>query len=117
MKILIAVDGSECSDGAVEEVSKRPWPADSAVRIISVCGPCEIFPTLPAKMDENPQFLPLRRRINHFTRTLCSKISGLYRVARWLPLLATTCEEGVKKLWRRSYYSIIYCGHIGTLSP
>jgi nucleotide-binding universal stress UspA family protein len=36
MKILIAVDGSECSDVAVEEVVKRPWPADSAVRIISV---------------------------------------------------------------------------------
>jgi hypothetical protein len=36
MKILIAVDGSECSDVAVEEVAKRPWPADSVVRIISV---------------------------------------------------------------------------------
>src|SRR5262245_42783356 len=36
MKILIAVDGSECSDVAVEEVAKRLWPADSAVRIISV---------------------------------------------------------------------------------
>jgi hypothetical protein len=30
MKILIAVDGSECSDVAVEEVAKRPWPADKA---------------------------------------------------------------------------------------
>jgi hypothetical protein len=36
MKILIAIDGSECSNVAVEEVAKRPWPADSAVRIISV---------------------------------------------------------------------------------
>lgn len=36
IKILIAVDGSECSDVAVEEVAKRPWPAGSALRIISV---------------------------------------------------------------------------------
>jgi len=33
MKILIAVDGSECGDVAVEEVAKRPWPADSAARV------------------------------------------------------------------------------------
>ena len=36
MKILLAVDGSECSDVVVEEVAKRPWPAGSALRIISV---------------------------------------------------------------------------------
>jgi hypothetical protein len=35
MKILIAVDGSECSDVAVEEVAKRPWPAEPP---LLVCG-------------------------------------------------------------------------------
>ena len=34
MKILIAVDGSECSDLAVAEVSKRPWPPESEVKVV-----------------------------------------------------------------------------------
>lgn len=39
MKILLAIDGSPCSDVAVKEVAGRPWPADSQVRIISVVEP------------------------------------------------------------------------------
>lgn len=36
MKIVLALDGSACSDAAVDEAARRPWPADSQVRIISV---------------------------------------------------------------------------------
>lgn len=36
MKILLAVDGSPCSDAAVAEVGKRPWPLGSEVRVITV---------------------------------------------------------------------------------
>ena len=35
MRILLAVDGSPCSDAAVDEVAARPWPADSELRIVS----------------------------------------------------------------------------------
>jgi len=35
MKILLAVDGSPCSDAAVDEVARRPWPAKSSVRVLS----------------------------------------------------------------------------------
>ena len=35
MKILLAVDGSPCSDMAVEEVGRRPWPEGSQVKILS----------------------------------------------------------------------------------
>jgi len=35
MKILLAVDGSDCSHTAVEEVAHRPWPAGSAIKVIS----------------------------------------------------------------------------------
>lgn len=35
MKILLAVDGSSCSDAAVEEVTKRPWPPQSEVKVIT----------------------------------------------------------------------------------
>lgn len=36
MRILLAIDGSSFSDEAVKEVARRPWPAGSEVKIISV---------------------------------------------------------------------------------
>lgn len=35
MKILLAVDGSPCSDAAVEEVARRPWPEKSEVKVLT----------------------------------------------------------------------------------
>jgi len=35
MKILLATDGSEYSDAAVDAIAKRPWPEGSEVKIIS----------------------------------------------------------------------------------
>jgi len=35
MKILLAVDGSPCSDAAAEEIGRRPWPEHSCVRVVS----------------------------------------------------------------------------------
>ena len=39
MKILLAIDGSEFSDRAVQEVVHRPWPAATDVKIITVVEP------------------------------------------------------------------------------
>jgi nucleotide-binding universal stress UspA family protein len=39
MKIMLATDGSPCSERAVEETATRPWPADSQVRVVSVVEP------------------------------------------------------------------------------
>ena len=39
MKILLAIDGSPCSETAVSEVARRPWPADSQLRVVSVVEP------------------------------------------------------------------------------
>jgi len=36
MKILLAVDGSDCSLVAVDEIARRPWPPGSIVKILSV---------------------------------------------------------------------------------
>ena len=35
MKLLLAVDGSPCSDVAVEEVGRRPWPDGSSVKVMT----------------------------------------------------------------------------------
>jgi len=39
MKILLAVDDSEYSTAAVNEVAKRPWPGSSSVKILKVVEP------------------------------------------------------------------------------
>lgn len=56
MKILLATDGSECSEIAVRSVAHRPWPGGSEIKIISVrelltlenatsaSSPCPIYP-------------------------------------------------------------------------
>ena len=36
MKILLAVDGSVCSEAAAQELAKRPWPPQSEVKVITV---------------------------------------------------------------------------------
>jgi nucleotide-binding universal stress UspA family protein len=36
MRIILAVDGSEFGDAAVEEIAGRPWPPGSEARVISV---------------------------------------------------------------------------------
>lgn len=35
MRILLAIDGSPCSEAAVNELATRPWPASSEIRIVS----------------------------------------------------------------------------------
>src|ERR1051325_4870645 len=39
MKIILATDGSPCSDTAVNELARMPLPADTQVRVISVVEP------------------------------------------------------------------------------
>jgi nucleotide-binding universal stress UspA family protein len=35
MKILLSVDGSPCSDEAIEETARRPWPSGSQIRVLT----------------------------------------------------------------------------------
>jgi nucleotide-binding universal stress UspA family protein len=45
MRILLAVDGSEFSDAAVEEVARRPWPRGTEVKVLTVTGRPQMFAT------------------------------------------------------------------------
>lgn len=36
MKVLLAVDGSDCSDAAVQEIAQRPWPVGTIIKVFSV---------------------------------------------------------------------------------
>jgi nucleotide-binding universal stress UspA family protein len=46
VKILLAIDGSEFSQAAIEEVIGRPWPSGTEVRVLSVVHPFP-FPFVP----------------------------------------------------------------------
>ena len=35
VKILLAIDGSPCSDAAIEEVARRPWPEGSSIKVLT----------------------------------------------------------------------------------
>ena len=35
MKVLLAIDGSQCSDEATDQISDRPWPEGSEVKVLS----------------------------------------------------------------------------------
>ena len=39
MKLLLAVDGSACSDAAVNNVAHRPWPAGTTIKVFSSIEP------------------------------------------------------------------------------
>jgi nucleotide-binding universal stress UspA family protein len=39
VKILIAIDGSPCSRAMVAEVGRRPWPAGSVMKVVTVDPP------------------------------------------------------------------------------
>jgi nucleotide-binding universal stress UspA family protein len=45
MRILLATDGSPCSEAAVEEVCRRAWPGGSEVEVLAVARPP--MPLLP----------------------------------------------------------------------
>jgi nucleotide-binding universal stress UspA family protein len=94
MKILLAVDGSECSDDVIEEVAERPWPADSALRIISVAE------TLP------PEELPLPQRhledgekaARHQAQKIVERVKTRLREsdARFFPISSTVVVDSPK---------------------
>jgi nucleotide-binding universal stress UspA family protein len=94
MKILIAVDGSECSDVAVEEVAKRPWPADSVVRIISVAEtlPLEAL-SLPPRYRED-----IERAARHRAETIVERAISRLRDSdvRILPISSTVLIDSPK---------------------
>jgi nucleotide-binding universal stress UspA family protein len=42
MRILVGVDFSKSSEFAVEEVARRPWPAGSEIRLVTVVEPLDV---------------------------------------------------------------------------
>lgn len=41
MKVLLAIDGSPDSNAAIEEISRRPWPPDTEIRVLTAEPPVD----------------------------------------------------------------------------
>jgi len=72
MKILLAIDGSEFSDAAVNEIAVRPWPAASAVKIISVVEP-PLLPTVETWVPPDNYIEELERAAENQAQSIVSK--------------------------------------------
>jgi len=82
MKILLAVDGWSCSDQAVEEFTKRPWPEGSQIKVLNAF---ELpLPITPEGWALSPNYLEeldlgMRRRAKSITerasRTLRARLN------------------------------------------
>src|SRR6266436_8601154 len=90
MKILLAIDDSEYSKAAIKEVAKRPWPARSTVRVLSVV---EAFPQMAiepwygGRESLNQIDAELKRRANSFTKKIVERLKK--NDLRALPVIRT----------------------------
>jgi nucleotide-binding universal stress UspA family protein len=94
MKILLAVDGSECGAAVVEEVGKRPWPAESELRIICVA---ETLP--PQELALPPHYREdIERAARQQARTIVERATGRLRegAARFLPISSSVVVDSPK---------------------
>jgi nucleotide-binding universal stress UspA family protein len=71
MRILVAYDGSPASERAIEEVVRRPWPAGTQVRLVTIV---EAPPQAPT--SDGAVYAPL------FERIRTSRREEAYRVIR-----------------------------------
>lgn len=96
MKILVAYDGSEPAEAAVDEVVRRPWPPGTEVRLVTVIEP----PVLTEAANGEVVYAPLLERARTTMRE-----EAYQRVQRALEKLGgrddltTSCEirEGPAK--------------------
>jgi nucleotide-binding universal stress UspA family protein len=89
MKILLAVDGSESSRAAVEEVGRRPWPNPSEVRIVTAEPPIEA--SLLTDAADSGVFDELVKQQSEFAGARLEEAAGLLRT-RAPHLLVTTAR-------------------------
>lgn len=80
MKVLIAIDGSPCSDAVIAEVARRPWPAGTVLKVVTVDPPLE--PSLlrgsPTAFDElaRQQRADAVQRLHAAARTIEQGVPG-----------------------------------------
>ncbi|MEK6325560.1 MAG: universal stress protein [Acidobacteriota bacterium] len=78
MKILLAIDGSSFSDEAVKEVARRPWPAGSEVKVVSVVE-SPLLPTVETWVPPDDYIEALEKAGDDQARSTVNKAADLLR--------------------------------------
>jgi len=94
MKILLAVDGSPCSDEAIAEVARRPWPAGSEIEVIAAFE--LVLPPSPDAWAIPPSYLAdLDRIASEHAGKLVDQVANKLRTAVPEQLqVSTKCAPG-----------------------
>jgi nucleotide-binding universal stress UspA family protein len=90
MKILLAVDGSPCSDVAIAQVAHLPLPAETIVHIVAVETPIEatLLPRVPTTAFNEI----VRQQRAEVARRLDDAVDTLQRLAPGLTVLPKLLE-------------------------
>ena len=91
MKILLATDGSEHSQAAVDEIAQRPFPAGSQVRVISVVDPPYYQTNIPGSGVDMNVYEEMWESFNERARAAVEKaVLGLHASHEGRELSVTT---------------------------
>jgi nucleotide-binding universal stress UspA family protein len=94
MKILIAIDGSDFSQAALESVIARPWPAGTEVKVLNVVEPPSLL--MGREMGGyDPEFEVVWKALRGQAKDLVEKASEKLREAKFN--VSTELVEGDPK--------------------
>jgi nucleotide-binding universal stress UspA family protein len=94
MKILVAIDGSDFSQAALDSVMARPWPPDTEVKILHVVEPPSLL--MGREMGGyDPEFEAVWKALRGQAKHLVEKAAGKMRAAKFN--VSTELVEGDPK--------------------
>ena len=89
MKILLAIDGSSCSDAAIRDVANKPWPAGSEVKIVSVVEPA-LLPAVETWVPPTNYIEALEKACDDKARTIVNNAAAQVREEQGSKLRVST---------------------------
>jgi nucleotide-binding universal stress UspA family protein len=97
MRVIVAYDGSEGAQAALEEVRTRPWPADTEVRLVAVVEPSLPYMPMEGIAEYGPVIEGLQASLRETMRQTVRK--GVEALAGRKDLRVTweLREPGVKR--------------------
>jgi nucleotide-binding universal stress UspA family protein len=76
MRILLAVDNSECSNAAAKSIAERPWPSESTIRVLFVVRMYTPLPTPYGMLSDEEVTQPLFREAEGVLEQTTAKLGA-----------------------------------------
>lgn len=97
MRIIVAYDGSPGSEAALDEVLKRPWPAGSEVRLVTVVEPPVAYASTEGMAAYGPVFETIYKEMREKMRAQALRALEKARARKDLVASYELREPGVKR--------------------